>query len=60
MFFPLGMDDVDAVLKGKSHNEMMQIAKSKGMKTLEDAAKNKVLAGITSIEEIHRVLTTFS
>jgi type II secretory ATPase GspE/PulE/Tfp pilus assembly ATPase PilB-like protein len=50
----------DAVLKGKSHSELMEIAESKGMQTLERCAKQKVLDKITSIEEVHRVLTAFS
>lgn len=50
----------DAVLKGKSHSQLMETAKSKGMQTLETAAKKKVLEKVTTIEEIHRVLTAFS
>ncbi len=49
----------DAILKDKSHRELMQLAQSKGMSTLEETAKEKVRAGITAIEEVHRVLTTF-
>jgi type II secretory ATPase GspE/PulE/Tfp pilus assembly ATPase PilB-like protein len=49
----------DAVLKGKSHSQVLDIAKSKGMETLESAAKSKVLGQVTTVEEVHRVLTAF-
>jgi type II secretory ATPase GspE/PulE/Tfp pilus assembly ATPase PilB-like protein len=49
----------DAILKGKSHDEIVAVAHSKGMRTLEMAARKKVLDGITTVEEMHRVLTTF-
>jgi type II secretory ATPase GspE/PulE/Tfp pilus assembly ATPase PilB-like protein len=48
-----------AILKGASHDDILTLAKGKGMRTLEETAKRKVLAGVTSIEEVHRVLTTF-
>ena len=48
----------DAILKNKSQHELMEIAIAGGMQTLEMSAKKKVLAGVSSIEEIHRVLTT--
>ncbi|HXY34154.1 MAG TPA: type II/IV secretion system protein, partial [Planctomycetaceae bacterium] len=50
----------DAVLKGRTHVQLLDLAKSKGMQTLEASAKKKVLDKVTSIEEIHRVLTAFS
>jgi type II secretory ATPase GspE/PulE/Tfp pilus assembly ATPase PilB-like protein len=61
VFEIMGMDAElrDAILRGKTHAEMMELAKSKGMETLEMAAKSKVMSGITSTEEMHRVLTTF-
>ena len=49
-----------AILKNRPHNELMEIAVGNGMKTLEMSAKKKVLDGITSVEEIHRVLTTYT
>ncbi len=49
----------DAILAGKSHDEIVAVANSRGMQTLETAARKKVLDGITSVEEMHRVLTTF-
>ena len=38
----------------------MDLAKSKKMQSLEAAAKKKVLDKVTTVEEIHRVLTAFS
>ncbi|MEX1230317.1 MAG: GspE/PulE family protein [Planctomycetaceae bacterium] len=49
----------DAILHQKSHDELMEVSRRNGMMTLEEAAKRKVLAGITTVEEVHRVLTAF-
>ncbi len=49
----------DAILKDKAPAELMELARSKGMKTLEERATLKVLRGETTVEEMHRVLTTF-
>ena len=38
---------------------MLELAKSKGMKTLETSAMDKVKAGITTVEEMHRVMMAF-
>jgi len=46
----------EAILKNKSARELQRLAVERGMITLEQAAKNKVLAGVTTIEELHRVL----
>lgn len=48
-----------AILKGAHRGELMELAQSKGMRTLEQSAIRKVLAGKTSLAEMHRVLTTF-
>ena len=56
----LDADLRDAVLKGKTHAQVLDIAKSKGMQTLEASAKKKVLGQVTTVEEVHRVLTAFS
>jgi type II secretory ATPase GspE/PulE/Tfp pilus assembly ATPase PilB-like protein len=56
----VGEEIREAILHEQSHADLKQLAIEKGMTTLEDNAKKKVLAGITSIEEVHRVLTTFS
>jgi type II secretory ATPase GspE/PulE/Tfp pilus assembly ATPase PilB-like protein len=54
-------DDLrDAVLKQKTHGQVLDLAKTKGMQTLENSAKKKVLNHETTVEEIHRVLTAFS
>ena len=49
-----------AVLRSASHSEIRAIARRNGMKTLEEGAKHKVRSGITTVEEIHRVLTSFA
>ena len=49
----------DAILRGKSHGEILELAKSKGLKTLENSAMDKVRAGITTVEEMHRVMMAF-
>jgi type II secretory ATPase GspE/PulE/Tfp pilus assembly ATPase PilB-like protein len=46
----------NAILKGRSSGEIRDIAKSEGMLTLEAAARRKVLAGVTSVEEMHRLM----
>ena len=48
-----------SILHGGSHDELIQIARSKGMETLDESARKKVLSGQTSVEEMHRVLTSF-
>lgn len=45
-----------AILAGKSASELREMAISQGMVTLERAAAKKVLAGQTTVEEMHRVL----
>lgn len=49
----------DAILQGKSHGDLMDIAIKGGMQTLEQSARNKVLAGVTSVGELHRVMAAF-
>ena len=46
----------EAIIHNKSSNELQKLAVEHGMTTLEEAAKKKVLEGVTTIEEIHRVL----
>ncbi len=48
-----------AILHGKSHQELMDLARHKGMETLEEAGKRLVREGQTSVEELHRVLTVY-
>ena len=49
----------EAVLKQRPNSEIRRLAVERGMQTLEDSAKKKVLAGITTVEEMHSVLTAF-
>ena len=49
----------DAILHEEGRSEIYQMANEAGMKSLEDSARNKVLAGVTSAEEMHRVLSAF-
>lgn len=53
---PVDTDTREAILNKRSNLEIRELSKSKGMQTLEQSAANKVLAGITSVEEMHRVL----
>jgi type II secretory ATPase GspE/PulE/Tfp pilus assembly ATPase PilB-like protein len=46
----------DAVLHETSGKQLRQLARERGMQSLEQSAINKVLAGVTSVEEMHRVL----
>ena len=48
-----------AILEGKSAMEIRDLARSEGMMTLEEAMRRKVLRGITGIEEMHRVISTY-
>ena len=45
-----------AILSGKGATEIRAMAIRNGLQTLEHSAKRKVLAGITTLEEMHRVL----
>jgi type II secretory ATPase GspE/PulE/Tfp pilus assembly ATPase PilB-like protein len=45
-----------ALLDNRSALEIAQIAIRNGMQTLEQSAREKVLAGVTTVEEMHRVL----
>ena len=46
----------DAILTGKSGKEIQRLACDHGMQSLEQSAISKVLAQVTSVEEMHRVL----
>ena len=58
VFEVLVMNDAirQAILDGRPSNEIQRIAEADGMVSLERAAKRKVLAGESTIEEMHRVL----
>jgi type II secretory ATPase GspE/PulE/Tfp pilus assembly ATPase PilB-like protein len=49
-------DTRNAILHKRANLEIRELSRSKGMQTLEQSAVNKVLAGITTVEEMHRVL----
>ncbi len=46
------------ILDGRSGDEIAEAGRRNGMLSLEDAAIKKVLAGITSVEEMHHVLAS--
>lgn len=53
---PVDTEVREAILNKRSNLEIRDLSRGKGMQTLEQSAVNKVLAGVTSIEEMHRVL----
>ncbi|MEX0717578.1 MAG: GspE/PulE family protein [Planctomycetaceae bacterium] len=61
VFEILGVDDAirNAILHERPQSELRQVAAREGMESLEMVAKRKVLAGTTSVEELHRVLAAF-
>lgn len=48
----------DAILKNKSTPEIFALARKNGMLTMQEDAILKVIAGETTIDEIHRVINT--
>ncbi len=51
-------DDIrDAIMDDKSAMEIKKMAVEKGMRTLLDAAKLKVHQGLTTADEVRRVIT---
>jgi type II secretory ATPase GspE/PulE/Tfp pilus assembly ATPase PilB-like protein len=58
IFEVMRIDDAirQAILDGRACGEIHHLAVSRGMLPLDRAAARKVLAGITSVEEMHRVL----
>jgi type II secretory ATPase GspE/PulE/Tfp pilus assembly ATPase PilB-like protein len=53
---PVDKDIRRAILREAPQSEIASIAKHAGMKTLQAAAREKVLAGATSLDEMHRVV----
>lgn len=53
--FELKTAMVDLIMKGGSGAEIRNLAREMGMKTLRESGIEKVLAGITSVEEVLRV-----
>jgi type II secretory ATPase GspE/PulE/Tfp pilus assembly ATPase PilB-like protein len=49
----------NAILHGASRAEIRDAAVSAGMTTLQESAAAKVREGLTTVEEMHRVLTAF-
>ena len=45
-----------AILRNRPHGELLQIARSHGLRLLEETARDKVLGGTTTIAEMLRVL----
>ncbi|WP_417379377.1 GspE/PulE family protein [Gimesia sp.] len=46
----------DAILRGMTQSEILKLASEQGMTTMEGSGKAKVLDGITTVQELHRVL----
>ena len=46
----------EAILRGATQTELLKLASEKGMTTMEESGKAKVLEGITTVQELHRVL----
>ena len=53
---PVDKDIRRAILREAPQSEIASIAKHAGMKTLTAAAREKVLSGVTSVDEMHRVV----
>ncbi|MFN0053358.1 MAG: GspE/PulE family protein [Planctomycetales bacterium] len=47
-----------ALIEGASRSELVEIARAQGMQSLHASASRKVLQGLTSLEEMNRVLLT--
>jgi len=47
---------MDMILKVKGTSEIESIAKEEGMRTLLESAAEKVAEGLTSIEEMYRII----
>ncbi|MFH1301588.1 MAG: GspE/PulE family protein [Planctomycetota bacterium] len=46
----------EAILRGASQSDILKMAADSGMTTMEESGKGKVLQGITTVQELHRVL----
>lgn len=53
---PVDKDIRRAILREAPQSEIESIAKNAGMKTLQMATRDKVLEGVTSLDEMHRVV----
>lgn len=45
-----------AIIAGASRSQLLQLARNRGMRTMQEVAVQKVLAGLTTVEELDRVL----
>lgn len=45
-----------AIITGSSRSQLLQIARNRGMRTMQEVALQKVIAGLTTVEELDRVL----
>jgi type IV pilus assembly protein PilB len=52
---PITREVKDLVLQSASPAEICKVARDQGMKTLRESALQKMLAGVTTLEEILRV-----
>lgn len=52
---PIDRDVRKAILRGAPQGEIAEIARKNGMRPLGVAARDKVLEGVTSVDEMHRV-----
>ena len=48
-----------AILEGKPRAHLMQLARSRGMRTMQEVAIKKILDGQTTPEEMNRVLLSY-
>lgn len=58
--FEIMLVDTDirrAINDGAASHEIHQLAQNQGMATLEDSARRKVLDKVTSVEELHRIIS---
>ncbi len=53
---PVDSEVREAILHNHSAKEIQRLARERGMMSLEEAGRKKVRDGITTIEELHRVL----
>lgn len=53
---PVDSEIREAILHNHSAKEILRLARERGMMSLEEAGRKKVRDGITTIEELHRVL----
>lgn len=54
----LNRDLRELILRGSSASELMDAAQTLGMQTLAQATRAKVLAGVTSVDQLHETLLT--